>query len=168
MTRRQIRSDLLSGPTTIENPGFRITEAPFQIWDNTTVSRLSSEIIRVLNIELMICASYICLVIARLEVFSSLPKIGAPFPLSSIGCPCANWERFLILRKLGISNEILEAVETASARTQMLERCILLFWYKRAMVVWKNVNLGVGSDVLWIFQLCMHTFVYLESNSSSN
>lgn len=51
-TRRDVRHNLLSSPATIENPRPGITEALFQVRDETIVGALSSKIVRVLEIKL--------------------------------------------------------------------------------------------------------------------
>jgi len=54
MACRQVCDDLLASPSTIENPCFGVTEAPFQIWHDAIVSALCAEIVWVLEIDLLV------------------------------------------------------------------------------------------------------------------
>ena len=53
-TRWEISNNLLTGPTAIEDSGFRVTKAPFQVWYNSAVGRLLSKIVGVGEVNLVI------------------------------------------------------------------------------------------------------------------
>jgi hypothetical protein len=52
--RREISDNLLASPTAVKDPGLGVTEAPFQIWNDSAVGRLLSEIVGVGQVNLMI------------------------------------------------------------------------------------------------------------------
>ena len=52
--RREVSDNLLASPTAVKDPGLRVTEAPFQVWHDSAVGRLLSEIVGVGQVNLMI------------------------------------------------------------------------------------------------------------------
>jgi hypothetical protein len=51
---RNIGHDLLTTPATVEDLGLGVREAPFQVHDQTGISRLFTQVVRVLEIELVV------------------------------------------------------------------------------------------------------------------
>ena len=52
--RWEVSDNLLASPTAVKDPGLGITEAPFQVWYDSAVGRLLSEIVRVGQVNLVI------------------------------------------------------------------------------------------------------------------
>lgn len=50
----KILDDLLPNPTSLKNPCLGITKTPFQIGNETIVSRLLTKVVRVLEINLFV------------------------------------------------------------------------------------------------------------------
>ena len=59
LTRWQISDNLFPSPTTIEDFGFRIAETPLEVDDRPSVGTLLSEIVWVLEVELVVGAAFI-------------------------------------------------------------------------------------------------------------
>lgn len=57
MAGRKIRSDLFSGPTTREDIGLGIRESPFQVLNVTIVSVLLAQVIWILQVNGLVCAT---------------------------------------------------------------------------------------------------------------
>lgn len=58
MTLREIRSDLFPYPATIEYVRLGIRESPFQVRDVTVVPILLAQVIRVLQVNGLVCATW--------------------------------------------------------------------------------------------------------------
>lgn len=58
VTLRQILNNLLSHPTTLEDSGLRVGEAPLQVWNNSIVCRLPAQVVGVLQVKLMVGATW--------------------------------------------------------------------------------------------------------------
>ena len=54
---RNISDDLLANPTAIEDSGFRLTEAPFQVRYDAIVCTRSTEVVWILEIDLEVCST---------------------------------------------------------------------------------------------------------------
>lgn len=54
MTCREISDDLFTNPSTRKNSGLGIAEAPFQVWNDSVISALSSEIVWVGEVDLFV------------------------------------------------------------------------------------------------------------------
>jgi hypothetical protein len=87
---RKICNDLLTNPTSVKNSDLGIRETPFQIWNSSSISRLLCQIIWILKVKLMVGTASEMLAIVNQHINSSIPKIGPPFPLASIGSPELN------------------------------------------------------------------------------
>jgi hypothetical protein len=127
MTLRKIVVNLLAHPSSWKNPRLGIGEAPLEICHRACIGTLLSQIRRVCNIDLLIrspCSHNQVGHNTNRELLSS-PKIGAPFPFPSIGCPLENCDsrfktaanvaaqRVLIARKLSlIFKSLSEADDT--------------------------------------------------------
>lgn len=57
MRLREILNDLLSGPAAMEQSSLRLRETPFHIWDKTIVGTRSSELVRILEINGLVCST---------------------------------------------------------------------------------------------------------------
>ena len=57
MTRRQIGNDLLPDPSTIQQSGLRIGEAPFEVHHQAIIRGLSAQVIWILKVKLFIRAA---------------------------------------------------------------------------------------------------------------
>jgi hypothetical protein len=53
----QISDDLLADPASVEDLVLGLAEAPFHVWNAASVSGLAAEIVRVLDIDLVVCSS---------------------------------------------------------------------------------------------------------------
>lgn len=58
VTSRQVCNDLLSNPSTRQDPGFWVGKAPFQIDNHAIVPTLGAQVVRVLKIKLLIRTTY--------------------------------------------------------------------------------------------------------------
>jgi hypothetical protein len=59
VARWQIRNNLLSCPATVKDPGSGIAETPAKVGNYPIVCALSSEIVGLLEIELVVCSSLV-------------------------------------------------------------------------------------------------------------
>lgn len=93
MTCWEVIIDLLSDPTTRENLGLGVAEAPLQVGYGTRVGALLPKVCWVGPVNITVGAACIMwsVSMARFEVDFGVPRMGAPLPLPSIGCPWANW-----------------------------------------------------------------------------
>ena len=57
MALREILDDLLTKPAPWEDPGLGIREAPFQVGYDSIVSWLLAEVVRVLEVDLLVSAA---------------------------------------------------------------------------------------------------------------
>lgn len=55
--RGEISDDLLANPATLQNPSLGVGEGPLEVGHHATICRLLAEIVRVLEINLMVCAA---------------------------------------------------------------------------------------------------------------
>jgi hypothetical protein len=53
----QVGDDLLAHPATLQEPRPRVGEAPFEVRYHTRVSALLAEVVGVLEVDLMVCAT---------------------------------------------------------------------------------------------------------------
>jgi hypothetical protein len=53
-----ICDNLLASPTAIEDFRLGLAEAPFQIGNGASICAFSTEIVRVLEVDLMVCSTY--------------------------------------------------------------------------------------------------------------
>lgn len=56
--RRQVRDDLLADPATFEDARLGVAEAPFQIGHDAVVCALLAEVVLVLDIDVVVGATY--------------------------------------------------------------------------------------------------------------
>lgn len=92
MTGREIRDDLLANPTAFQDPRLGVGETPFKIRHQTIISTLLAKVVRILEVESFVGAAFKQLIHNILQAVTDrvclhLPRIGAPFPLASIGWP---------------------------------------------------------------------------------
>jgi hypothetical protein len=59
VTLRQVLNNLLSDPTALENSRLGVGEAPFQVGDNAIVGRLLPEVVRILQVKLMVGTTWV-------------------------------------------------------------------------------------------------------------
>jgi len=117
-----ISDDLLARPTTIKDPGLGIAEAPFEVWNGSSICALSAEIVGVLEIYLVIRSAWDIIRKCVQNKGARSPRIGPPFPLASIGSPCANWDASLLLRVLPDAT-----AANAHESREIYERCMMEF-----------------------------------------
>jgi hypothetical protein len=55
-----IGDDLLANPATVEDLGLRITKAPFEVWDRASICAFRTQIVGVLQVNLVVCSSCRC------------------------------------------------------------------------------------------------------------
>jgi hypothetical protein len=88
-TGGKIGDHLLAHPASIEDSCLGIGEAPLQVWDNAVVRGLLAEVVRVLEVHLVVCSSYDAVRRSTAEQNGmDSPKIDPPFPVALIGSPC--------------------------------------------------------------------------------
>jgi len=54
---RNISDNLLTNPTARKEPGLGLTEAPFEVGHRASICTLSTEVVRVLQINLDVCST---------------------------------------------------------------------------------------------------------------
>ncbi len=77
---RVVRDDLLPDPASGQDAGVGVGEAPLHVGDDAVVSRLRAEVVRVLEIELLISPAYRG---GRPVSRPCLPQRGRPGPTGS-------------------------------------------------------------------------------------
>jgi hypothetical protein len=58
MTLWQVLDDLLTNPTTIQQTRLGVREAPFEVWHDTIVGGLTTQIIWIRDINLLVCSTW--------------------------------------------------------------------------------------------------------------
>jgi hypothetical protein len=88
MARGKILDDLLTNPTTLQKTSLGIGEAPFEVGNNTVIRRLTTEVIRVLEIKLLVGAACNCMSNDQGKFEGqNIPTMMLPLPLPSYGWP---------------------------------------------------------------------------------
>lgn len=99
MARGQVLNDLLTNPTSLQDPCLGVGKAPLEVRNNTIVSGLLTEVVWVLEIKLLVGSSCSGKEISndpegylnRGLNINGIPMIGPPFPLPSSGTPWSNF-----------------------------------------------------------------------------
>jgi hypothetical protein len=91
MALGKISDNLFAHPASIEDSCLGIGETPLHVWDKAAVRGLLAEVVRVLEIQRLVCSSYDTMRRSTAEQKGmDSPKIGPPFPFAAIGSPCRN------------------------------------------------------------------------------
>lgn len=100
VARGQIGDDLLADPAALEDARLGVGEAPFQVGHDAGVGRLLTQVVGVLQVELLVGAacfrleSALCIFLSGAQVLTwgrEIPNMRPPFPSLLMGWPFLNW-----------------------------------------------------------------------------